>query len=142
MVAKTPIQKVCITLGAFLIIAGLGGIVMPGMLGMHLGVAHNMLHLASGAIAIWVGYSEEAKYAYIVSVTYGVIYTLLGIGGYFFGAEGYPGIGDMSADSNLLRIIPNVLEFGTMDHLFHSLFGIAFIISAYTWKKRQNVPHH
>jgi hypothetical protein len=139
LLAKTSVQKVSITLGIIFIIAGLGGIVMPGMLGMHLSFAHNIVHLASGVLAIWVGYSDEPKNAYTLSVTLGVVYTLLGIGGYFLGTQGYPGVGNMAADPNLLRLIPNVLEFGTMDHLFHILFGVSFIVSAYIWKKRQDV---
>ena len=45
----------------------------------------------------------------------------------------------MEADENLLRVIPNFLEFGTADHSLHILISAAFLIAAYVWKKRRDV---
>lgn len=132
---RTMIQKVCIGLGIFFVVAGLGGIIMPGMLGMHLSLAHNIIHLASGALALWVGYSDVPRRAYNFAVAFGVVYGLLGIAGFVMGSPGYPGVGHMEADQNLLRVIPNVLEFGSMDHGVHVLLGAVFLISAYAYKR-------
>lgn len=132
---RSTIQKVCIVLGAFFVVAGLGGIFMPGMMGMHLSMSHNIIHLASGALALAMGFSDNSKSAYTFAVAFGVVYGLLGIAGFVIGQPGYPGVGHMAADQNLLRIIPNVLEFGTMDHSVHVIIASAFLLSAYAWKK-------
>ena len=136
---RTTTQKVCIGLGIFFIIAGLGGIIMPGMLGMHLSMSHNVIHLASGALSLWTGYSDDPRKAYNFALSFGVVYGLLGLGGFVFGEPGYPGVGHMEADENLLRVIPNVLEFGTADHTFHGIISAAFLVAAFAWKKRRDV---
>lgn len=133
---RSVTQKVCIGLGIFFVVAGLAGIVMPGMLGMHLSFAHNLIHLLSGALAIWVGYSDDPKKAYNFAVAFGSVYGLLGLAGFIIGNPGYPGVGHMEADQNLLRVIPNVLEFGTADHTVHIIIAAAFLASAYAWKKQ------
>lgn len=133
---RSSIQKVCVALGVFFVLAGLGGIIMPGMLGMHLSLAHNIIHLASGVLSLWVGLSDEAKKAYHFAVALGVVYGLLGVAGFVFGQAGYPGVGHMEADQNLLRIIPNVLEFGTMDHGVHILLSAGFLVASIVWKRQ------
>ncbi len=45
----------------------------------------------------------------------------------------------MEADENLLRLIPNALEFGTSDHTLHILLSAVFLVTAYVWKKRNDV---
>lgn len=133
---RSSIQKVCIVLGAGFILVGIAGILMPGLMAMHLSMAHNLIHLASGALALGFGYSDNSRKAYTFAVAFGVVYGLLGILGFVVGQPGYPGVGHMEADQNLLRIIPNVLEFGTMDHSVHLILSAAFLLSAYAWKKK------
>lgn len=133
---RSVTQKVCIGLGIFFVVAGLAGIVMPGILGMHLSFAHNLIHLLSGALAIWVGYSDDPKKSFNFAVAFGSVYGLLGLAGFVIGSPGYPGVGHMEADQNLLRVIPNVLEFGTADHTVHLIISAAFLASAYLWKKQ------
>jgi hypothetical protein len=41
--------------GLFLVLAGLVGLVSPGALGMAPSVAHNLVHLISGALALYLG---------------------------------------------------------------------------------------
>jgi hypothetical protein len=133
---RRSIQKVCVALGVFFVLAGFGGIIMPGMLGMHLSLPHNIIHLASGALCLWVGLSDDTKKAYNFAVAFGVVYGLLGVAGFVFGQAGYPGVGHMEADQNLLRIIPNVLEFGTMDHGVHILLSAGFLVASIVWKRQ------
>lgn len=133
---RTVTQKVCIGLGIFFVLAGLGGLVMPGMLGMHLSLLHNLIHLASGAIALVCGYADDPKKAYNFSIAFGIVYGILGLAGFVFGEPGYPGVGHMEADNYLLRIIPNALEFGTADHAVHVLISAAFLLTAYAFKKK------
>lgn len=129
-------QKVCIGLGLFFVLAGIGGIIMPGMLGMHLSLLHNIIHLASGVLALMCGYADDPKKSYNFCIGFGTVYGLLGLAGFVFGEPGYPGVGHMEADNFLLRVIPNALEFGTADHGVHILIAGTFLISAYIWKRR------
>jgi hypothetical protein len=137
VLTKTSAQKVCISLGVVFIAAGLIGIVVPDLIGMHLSLTHNILHLGSGAISLWVGYGEEPRKAYMFSLVFGIAYALMGIAGFVFGTEGYSILGARVTDQNLFRIIPDILEFGTMDHLVHMIFGFTLCASAFIWKKRQ-----
>ena len=137
MAPRSLTQKVCIGTGIFFVAAGLLGIVFPGFLAMHLSLAHNIIHLASGALALWCGYADDPKKAYSFAFGFGIVYGLLGLAGFVVGEPGYPGVGHMEADDNLMRIIPNVLEFGTVDHLVHIAVSAVLLLSAYSWLKRR-----
>lgn len=134
-VPRTIPQKVCIGLGVAFILIGFAGMVMPGFMGMHLSVAHNLVHLGSGALALWCGFSDSSKNAFNFCVGFGVVYGLLGLAGYIIGQPGYPSVGHMEADQNLLRVIPNVLEFGSSDHNVHLILAAVFLFTAYKWKR-------
>lgn len=136
---RTMTQKVCIGIGILFVLAGLAGIVLPGMFGLHLSLAHNIIHLASGAIALWAGYSDDFRKSYNFCIAFGAVYGILGLAGFIFGEPAYPGVGHMAADENLLRIIPNALELGTNDHVLHLVLAAVFIGTAYAWKKRSDV---
>lgn len=133
---RSAIQKVTIVMGMAFLAVGLVGIIYPGFMMMHLSMAHNLIHVGSGAIALWAGYSESPKKAYTFCVAFGSVYGLLGLAGFLIGQPGYPAVGHMEADQNLLRVVPNVLEFGTSDHSVHLLLSAVFLFSAYSWKKR------
>lgn len=132
---RTLTQKVCIGMGILSMIIGFAGVVIPGLFEMHLSFAHNLIHLGTGALALWAGYSDSSRKAYNFCLSFGSIYLLLGIVGFAFGSPGYPSVGHMEPDQNLLRIIPNVLEFGFSDHIVHSALGGIFLISALVSKK-------
>jgi len=135
---RTGLQKMCIAMGLFFILTGLAGIVMPGMFGLHLSLFHNIIHLASGAMALASGYADDPRKARTFSIGFGVLYGLLAVAGFVFGGPGYPGVGHMEADDKLLRVIPNVLEFATADHFLHILLSAILLVSAYLWKKRRD----
>lgn len=135
---RTMPQKVCIALGVALLLVGIGGIAMPGMLGMHLSLSHNLIHLVSGGLGLWSGYTDDSRKANTFCMAFGAIYGLLGLAGFAFGRPGFPGVGNMQVDQNLLRLIPNALEFGTSDHVVHIILGVAFLGSALVWKNRHN----
>lgn len=136
---RSVAQKTCIYLGIFLLVAGFGGVITPGLLGMHLSLLHNVVHITAGGLALWSGLSDVSGKARIFSISFGSLFLFLGIAGFMFGKVGYPGVGNMEADSNLLRIIPNALELGTSDHVVHLLLGTVFMVSAYL-SKRENHP--
>lgn len=135
---RTAPQKVCIGLGVGFILIGLLGFILPGLMAMHLSPSHNVFHLVSGAIALWCGLTSF-KGAFNYCVGFGALYGLLGIVGYLLGEPGFPSVGHMEADQNLFRAIPNVLEFGTMDHIVHMLISVFLLLTAYTFRKDR--PH-
>ena len=131
---RTPPQKVAITMGIAFLGIGFLGIILPGFLNMHLSSGHNLIHLSSGALALWCGYTKPNR-AYNFCLGFGAVYGLLGILGFLVGVPGYPSMGHMEADQNLVRVIPNFLEFGTMDHLVHLFISAFLIFTAYTFRK-------
>jgi len=133
-VSRTSPQKVCISLGVALIIIGFVGVFMPGFLALHLSMAHNLVNMISGAFALWCGYSNSSR-SVTFCLIFGALWGFLGIVGFILGAPGYPGVGNMEADQNLFRLIPNFLEFGTMDHIAHLLVSTFLLLTAYTFRK-------
>lgn len=135
---RTAPQKVAITLGLSFLVIGIVGVMAPGLLGMHLSVAHNLVHLISGLLAIWCGYANSNR-AFNFCLIFGALYGALGIAGFMIGEPGYPAFGYMEADQNLFRVIPNVLELGTMDHIVHLLIGAFLIFTTYTYRKEKRI---
>lgn len=133
--SRTMTQRVCIALGYLFVAVGLIGIIVPGFAGMHLSMAHNFIHLLSGVLALWCGYADESRKAYNYCIGFGALYGVLGIAGFVFGEPGFPSVGHMEADENLLRVVPNVLEFGSSDHVVHIVFSGIFLITAYAFRQ-------
>jgi hypothetical protein len=132
---KSMIQKVSIGVGVFFLVLGLGGIIMPAMMGMHLSSTHNLIHLITAGVGLWAGFSDTSRSAYLFSLGFGFFYAFMGVIGFIFGTVGYPGVGDAAIDQNLLRLIPNVLELGSVDHGMHLLFACVLLISAFAWQR-------
>lgn len=132
-----PPQKVCMGLGYVFILIGLLGMILPGLFKMHLSMANNFVHLLSGGLALWFGYSDHSSGAFNFSVGMGGLYGFLGIAGFLFGTPGYPDVRFTEADLNLMRIIPNALEFGTMDHMTHLFLSAIFLMTAWNWRKHR-----
>jgi hypothetical protein len=133
---RSTAQKVSLGLGVFFLVMGVVGILMPGLMGMHLSMANNLFHLISGICAVWCAYSDIPSRAQNFCLGFGTIYALLGLAGFFIGEEGYPNVGFRAADAHLLRVIPNVLEFGTMDHLVHLVVGVILFSSTFFERKK------
>lgn len=132
--ARARIQKATIGFGVFNVLMGLAGMVSPGFLGMHMGFVHNLIHFVLAGLAFATAYAHDSKYALNYSFGFGIFLLLFGIVGFIIGTPGYPGIGYMEADQNLFRVIPNIFELGTMDHVLHLLMGAFLLISASSWR--------
>jgi len=50
-------KTVCKILGVVLLLVGVVGFAAPGLLGAHLNMAHNVVHIVSGAIALYFGFA-------------------------------------------------------------------------------------
>jgi hypothetical protein len=114
-------KRICTVLGVVFLLVGLAGFVMPGALGMHLSPAHNVVHLVSGAIALYLGLKGTEDAARTFCWVFGAVYLLLGVAGFLAGA---------GAD-RMLAIVPGTLEFGTTDHIVHVVLGAIFLVGGF-----------
>src|SRR3712207_9565305 len=75
-------------LGAVFILVGIIGFLAPGLLGMHLSLAHNLVHLLSGALALYFGFAGTLPAARLFCIVFGVVYGLIGVAGFLVGHSG------------------------------------------------------
>ena len=123
-------KTICTLLGAVLLLVGIVGFVAPGLMGTHLSLAHDLVHILSGALALYFGLAGTLSGARAFCLAFGAVYLLLGLVGFLLGGPGpvSPGMPGMSPDSRLFKVLPGILELGTMDHIIHLLLGILFLI--------------
>jgi ABC-type Na+ efflux pump permease subunit len=127
-------KTICKLLGVVFLLVGLCGFVAPGLMGTHLSTLHNIVHLASGAIALYLGFSGTLAAARMFCLVFGAVYLLLGVLGFVLGGAGTTAMAGMSPDPNLWKLLPGQLEFGRMDHIIHVLLGIIFLIGGFMTK--------
>ena len=125
-------KRIATILGIVFILVGLVGFAAPGLLGTHLSIAHNIVHLVSGALALYFGMKGTLAQARLFCLVFGAVYGLLGVVGFIAGHPGEPSHGVPGPhDDRLLKVIPGVLEFGTMDHVIHIALGVIFLIAGF-----------
>ena len=122
-------KTIATILGVVFILVGIVGFVASHFLGTHLSLAHNLVHIISGAAALYFGRAGSVGGARMFCIIFGAVYLLLGVVGFIAGAPGTPhgGMAGMGPDLNLLSIIPGQLELGRMDHIVHILLGVVFL---------------
>lgn len=129
--AKT-ISKI---MGVGFILIGILGFLIPGLLGLHLSTAHNLVHLISGAVALYFGFAGTLSGARLFCIVFGIVYALLGVGGFLLGQGGAAhtvgGVPTHGTDSALLRALPGSLEFASVDHIVHILLGAIFLVGGF-----------
>jgi len=108
-------KTVCKILGVVFLLVGVCGFAAPTLLGAHLTPPHNVVHIVSGAIALYFGFAGTLSAAKIFTLVFGVVYLALGILGLVMGT---------GADK-MWMVGP--LHFGQMDHLIHVVLGLAFL---------------
>ena len=123
-------KTIATILGIGFILAGLLGIIMPGVLGLHTSMAHNLIHMNYGAAALYIGLRGTLRAARMFCLAFGAVYLLLGVVGFIVGSAqtasaGMPG---MSPDSRLWKFVPGSVEFGMPDHILHILLGLILVI--------------
>lgn len=128
-------NRICTILGIAFLLVGIAGFVLPNVLGMHLSLAHNLVHIISGAVALWLGLKGTPQAAKTFCLVFGAVYLLLGIAGFVAGGAGEPSANiPHGNDTRMLKVIPGQLELGTMDHIVHILLGAIFLIGGLTTK--------
>jgi hypothetical protein len=110
-------------LGVVFILVGLAGFAMPNLLGAHLNTAHNLVHLVSGALALYFGFAATLSAARLFCIVFGVVYALLGVCGFLLGTGG-----------DRMLAIDDLLMLGTMDHVIHILLGAIFLVGGFLTK--------
>jgi len=106
-------------LGVVFVLIGLVGFAAPDLMGMHLTVAHNLVHLISGALALYFGVKGTVQSARTFATVFGVTYGLLGVIGLIAG----------TGPDRMLTVIPDQLMFGTADSVIHLILGAVFLVA-------------
>ena len=110
-------KTVCKLLGIVFVIVGAAGFVAPHLLGAHLMPAHNLIHLVSGAIALYFGFAGSYGAAKGFCLIFGIVYLLLGCAGWFMG----------TGPEHLFAPAGEMLTLGTVDHIIHIGLGLVFL---------------
>ena len=116
-------KTVCKILGVVFLLVGLIGFAVPTLLGAHLTPPHNVVHLVSGAIALYLGFAGTLSAARAFCLIFGVVYLALGILGMALGV----------APDRTWMVGP--LHFGQADHGIHILLGVIFLAGGLFTKK-------
>jgi Domain of unknown function (DUF4383) len=117
-------NRIATILGVLFLLVGVLGFVAPNLLGAHLTLAHNIIHLVSGAISLWIGLKGTPSAAKSFCTIFGAVYLLLGIVGFVAG----------DGAERMLTLIPDQLMFGTMDHVIHVALGLIYLVGGLTTK--------
>jgi hypothetical protein len=94
----------------FLLVGVLGFTHVLDPLGAHLNPAHNLVHIVSGAAALYFGFAGSLSAAKTFCIIFGLVYMLLGVLGVAMGQ---------------LNLGPLML--GTVDHGIHLILGVVFL---------------
>jgi len=116
-------KTVCKILGVVFVLVGLIGFAKQDLLGAHLTTPHNVVHLVSGAIALYLGFAGTLSAAKAFCLVFGVVYLALGILGMALGV----------APDRTWMVGP--LHFGQADHAIHVLLGVIFLAGGLFTKK-------
>ena len=108
-------KTVCKILGVVFVLVGVCGFAAPELLGAHLSLPHNLIHIVSGIIALYFGFAGSLSGAKTFSLVFGVVYLALGILGLALG----------TGEDRMWMVGP--LHFGKADHGIHVLLGIIFL---------------
>jgi hypothetical protein len=116
-------KTVCKILGVVFLLVGVAGFAAPNLLGAHLNPVHNMVHIISGVIALYLGFAGTLAGARGFCLVFGVLYLALGLVGLVIGTD--PG--------RMWEVGPLML--GTVDHGIHLLLGAIFLAGGMFTKK-------
>jgi len=109
-------KTVCKILGVVFVLVGICGFVAPTLLGAHLTPVHNLVHIVSGAIALYFGFAGSASGAKGFCLIFGIVYLLLGVAGWFMG----------TGPDHMFNV-GSLLMLGKVDHIIHILLGVIFL---------------
>ena len=118
-------KTIATILGVVFILVGIVGFFAPGLMGTHLSTTHNLVHIISGAIALYFGLAGTLGAAKTFDIVFGIVYALLGVCGFLLG----------TGPDRMFDVLGSIgLHFGTMDHVVHILLGVVFLIGGFLTK--------
>ena len=109
-------KTVCKILGIVFLLVGVAGFAAPTLMGFHLGPAHNLVHILSGVIAIYLGFAGSLSGAKGFCLIFGLVYLALGVLGMVLGN---------AANNRMWHVGP--LELALADHGLHIILGLVFL---------------
>jgi len=118
---------VCRIVGVGLLALGLAGFALPTLLGLHLTTIHNLVHLLTGLVAVYVGFAATLTTARVFCLLIGAGYLLLGLAGLVA-----PGL-----LASLLGHAPLSVRELTPDNALHAVLGAVLLGSS---KKSSKKP--
>src|SRR5688500_4545411 len=124
-------KQVVAGLGVVFLIVGFAGFAMPHMAGAHLSPVHNIIHIVSGALALYFGWRGSTAAACTFSLVFGAVYLLLGAAGFLLG----------QGAERMLTVLPGALQLGLVDHVIHVAFGLVFLVLGLSLR-RSHAPAH
>jgi hypothetical protein len=137
-------KTIATILGVAFLVVGVLGFIAPGLGGFHLSLAHNLVHIISGALALYLGLKGTLAAARLFCIVFGIVYGLLGVAGYALGTDRphtLAGVTHGGTDSNLLQVIAGQLELASMDHGLHILLGLVFLVGGLLTKANVRDAH-
>jgi uncharacterized protein DUF4383 len=115
-------RTICRIFGVAFVLAGLGGFAMPHLLGFHLTTIHNVVHLATGALALYLGFAGSAGSVRTFCLVFGAVYLALGVLGFVAPGVVAAVIGHQLVDQG--ELMP--------DNVFHAVVGAIFLLAGLT----------
>ena len=125
---KSLANTVATIMGVGFLLVGLVGFIAPTILGMHLSATHNLVHIISGAAALYFGLAGTVAAARLFCIVFGVVYGLLGVVGFLAGSPTHPVGVPGPPSANHWPVISGMFEVGTADHIVHILLGVIFLV--------------
>jgi len=120
-------KTVCKILGVVFLLVGVCGFFAPHLAGAHLTPTHNLVHLISGAAALYLGFAGSLSASKTFCMAFGLVYLALGFLGLF-------AFGD-AANDRMWHVLG--LELGSRDHFIHILLGVIFLAGGIFTKKAE-----
>jgi uncharacterized protein DUF4383 len=115
-------RTICRIFGVAFVLAGLGGFAMPHLLGFHLTPIHSVVHIATGALALYLGFAGSARAVRTFCIVFGAVYLALGALGFVAPDVVAAVIGHPLVDRN--ELMP--------DNVFHIVVGAVFLLAGLT----------
>jgi preprotein translocase subunit Sss1 len=105
--------------GIVLLLVGIVGFFLPSILGLHLTLIHNIVHLATSVVAIYFGFVSSVRATHSFCQVFGVVYLLVGLLGFIA-----PTVVVSLLMGHNMTESPSLI----MDNIVHLLLGVVFMV--------------
>jgi preprotein translocase subunit Sss1 len=112
-------KTVCKIIGIVLLLVGIVGFFAENLLGLHLTLIHNIVHLATALVALYFGFAGSTRAAHSFCQVFGVVYLLVGLLGFIA-----PTVVVSLLMGHAMSEAPSLI----MDNIVHLLLGVLFMV--------------